>query len=128
MRAKVQICTVIERWGQEIFCWYRHPCFSLNNGSFARTDPVFLSQDVLLNFDDMEYYRRKNIDIYQKEDLFRRFALDNFAAVHTLIKKNKPVTESVKILYSETVREIETQIFEDRIETLKEDHIKPNFF
>jgi len=32
----------------------------------------------------MEYYQRKNIDAFQKEDLFRRFALDNYAAIHKL--------------------------------------------
>jgi len=88
---------------------------------------LLFSQDILLNLYDMEYYQRRNIDAYRKKDLFRRFALDNYAAIHKLIKTNGKITKAVETLYFDTIEEIGTSILEERLEELKKGHFKPNY-
>jgi len=45
------------------------------------------SYDLLTNYADMDTFEIEMIEAYSKQDLFRRFALDNFAAIHRLIRK-----------------------------------------
>jgi len=105
----------------------KNPILDKNANSENLHSLLIFSQDILLDFEGMEYYQRKNIDAYQKEDLFTRFALDNFAAIHRLIKDNKDVTKVVRILYSETVKEIGAKKLDERIEALENGNFTPNY-
>ena len=54
------------------------------------------SLDVLTNFPQMDGYMKENIVAYGKQDLFRRFALDNFAAILALSKTRSCLEDSVE--------------------------------
>jgi 7-cyano-7-deazaguanine synthase in queuosine biosynthesis len=45
-------------------------------------------REILTSFDEMEEYEAGLIHTYGKRDLFGRFALDNFAAIHRLLSDN----------------------------------------
>jgi len=84
--------------------------------------------DILTDFNEMEEYQRGIIDTYHKRDLFRRFALDNFAAIHRLLSRNKRVVRPVSDLYRSLTSKLGTQVFEDRLTQLADPTtIVPNF-
>lgn len=105
----------------------KDPILDENASSENLNSLLMFSQDVLLNFNEMEYYQRKNIETYQKEDLFRRFALDNYAAIYKLIKTKNKITKSAKTLYLDTIEVIGTSILDKRLEELKKGYFKPNY-
>jgi 7-cyano-7-deazaguanine synthase in queuosine biosynthesis len=74
--------------------------------------------DILTDFRRMKEYERGIIDVYGKRDLFRRFALDNFAAIHRLLSDNKRVVRPVRDLYNSVSREIGAAIFDHRLREL----------
>jgi hypothetical protein len=74
--------------------------------------------EILTDFRRMKEYERGIIDVYGKRDLFRRFALDNFAAIHRLLSDNKRVVRPVRDLYNSVSREIGTAIFDQRLREL----------
>lgn len=74
--------------------------------------------EILTNFRQMKEYERGIIDVYGKRDLFRRFALDNFAAIHRLLSDNRRVVRPVRDLYDSVSREIGTAIFDHRLREL----------
>jgi hypothetical protein len=66
----------------------------------------------------MKEYERGTIDAYGKRDLFRRFALDNFAAIHRLLSEARRVVRPVRELYDSVSRETGTEIFDHRLREL----------
>lgn len=83
--------------------------------------------DVLTRFNGMEEYERGIIDTYSKRDLFHRFALDNFAAIHKLLSENKRVVRPIREMYQDLTQKLGTRIFDDRLAELSHPTIKPNF-
>ena len=108
--------------------YYRKNPIKDENANAENLIPLLIfSQDVLLNFEEMEYYQRKNIETYQKESLFRRFALDNYAAIHKLISTKSKIIKSIRTLYLDTIEVIGAQILDERLEELKKGYFKPNY-
>jgi 7-cyano-7-deazaguanine synthase in queuosine biosynthesis len=83
--------------------------------------------DVLTNFKGMEEYERGAIEAYGKRDLFRRFALDNFAAIQRLLLENKRVVRPIRDMYQSLAQRLGTQVFEDRLRQLAMPTVVPNF-
>lgn len=89
------------------------------NGSNLLALLVFCS-DLLLHYGDMDSYETEKIEQYNRLDLFRRFALDNFGAVHRLVEKGIFVRPSVKGLYGEVLKGIGRVRIERRLRNLYE--------
>lgn len=83
--------------------------------------------EVLTNFNGMEEYEIGNIKAYGKQDLFRRFALDNFAAIHRLLSENKRVVRPIREMYEGLAATVGTIVFEDRLRQLAKPTVAPNF-
>lgn len=83
--------------------------------------------EVLTGFDEMEEYETGIINTYGKQDLFRRFALDNFAAIQRLLSDNKRVVRPIRDMYESLTQKLGTQLFEDRLAQLAYPSVKPNF-
>jgi 7-cyano-7-deazaguanine synthase in queuosine biosynthesis len=83
--------------------------------------------EVLTHFNEMEEYERGTIDTYGKRDLFRRFALDNFAAIQRLLSENKRVVRPIRDMYESLVQKVGAQAFTDRLAQLERAQMLPNF-
>ncbi len=75
--------------------------------------------DVMLNYKGMDEFETENIRTFAKQDLFSRFALDNFAAIHQLFKDGKRVSPSVRKIYSELTSVLGTEMLDKRIKSLR---------
>jgi 7-cyano-7-deazaguanine synthase in queuosine biosynthesis len=74
--------------------------------------------EILTNYREMDSFEIEKIEQYNKLDLFRRFSLDNFAAIHRVIAGGSVVRPAVKNLYDEVVGEIGRLSLERRIQQL----------
>lgn len=83
--------------------------------------------DVLTRFDEMKEYETGIIKTYRKKDLFRRFALDNFAAIHRLIHEKKRVVEPIRDMYENLKERIGREAFTRRLAELHRPNVSPNF-
>lgn len=63
----------------------------------------------------------------RKRDLFRRFALDNFAAIHRMVSNNDRVVTPIRDMYESLADRLGARIFEDRLWQLAEPTVKANF-
>ncbi len=85
------------------------------------------NQSCLTNYREMRFFQIENIEMFKKHDLFRRFALDNFAAIHKLIISKQTIIKPVEKIYKEVIEKLGTDILEHRLEKLQKEHIVPNF-
>lgn len=75
--------------------------------------------DLLTRYGQMEEYEVGMIKYYGKRDLFNRFALDNFAAIHRLISDRRLVQRGVRQLYENVVGVIGTRVLDERLRALR---------
>ena len=75
---------------------------------------LLFSQDLLMDYCSMPFYQVENIEAYQKHDLYRRFALDNFAAIRILESQGVHLTEEVQKIYEEYVERNGFSMLEQR--------------
>ena len=75
--------------------------------------------DLLLGYGGMEEYERQEIERYNKRELFRRFALDNLAALHLLAGQRKRLRRSIWMLYSEVLAELGKETLDQRLHELR---------
>lgn len=74
------------------------------------------SLDVLINYTNMDYSKKKRIETHGKRDLFRRFALDTFVALYIIFEKeNVGINHSIKNAYMDARKYLCEQELEDRI-------------
>ena len=64
---------------------------------------------------------------YKKQRLFKRFALDNFAAIMVLKEKKKKVHPGVLSLYEAVVEKRGEEILKKRIVDIHSNRFVPNF-
>ncbi|NHZ86071.1 MAG: hypothetical protein GWP19_09340 [Planctomycetia bacterium] len=81
---------------------------------------LMYSQDILLDYDSMPLYQIEKIESYNKQDLFRRFALDNFAAIYLMNKKGIKPTSVVQQLYNDYINICGESDLENRVRKLKD--------
>lgn len=87
---------------------------------------LIFSLDLLTNYGKMPLYQIENIESFNKRDLFKRFALDNFAAVHQLVKQNKRLTIKVRNLYNLYRDRFSTDDLEQRIKSVRDQNFSVN--
>lgn len=83
--------------------------------------------DILTHYNDMPSFQTENIEAYGKQDLFKRFALDNFAAIHCLLRERRRVRSSLRHLYKALVNEIGEHTLDKRLKILREGKFTPSF-
>jgi 7-cyano-7-deazaguanine synthase in queuosine biosynthesis len=107
--------------------YLRDPLTDENARSGNLMSLLLFCYDVLTNFEGMEDYEVENINLYGKRDLFRRFALDNFAAIHRLNKKKAMLVPTVRKMYRDVVSTIGKTVLEERINALEERNFPVRF-
>jgi len=88
---------------------------------------INLSSEILLNYDDMDYYMKENIDKFNKKDLFVRFALDNISALYLLNKSGIKINSVLKRFYNAVSSIISEDIFENRIKDIRNKKYAPDY-
>jgi 7-cyano-7-deazaguanine synthase in queuosine biosynthesis len=83
------------------------------------------SHDLLTNYAGMDGYEVEMIEAHSKQDLFRRFALDNFAAIHRLIQMRRRVRSPILQLYRSLVEKVGAGALSTRLEELKRGRFSP---
>lgn len=85
------------------------------------------SFDILVNYTDMNFTSKENIYIYKKQRLFRRFALDNFAAIYLLKKQKMDINPFIENLYAAFLKNVGEARLKKRIEDVRNGRYVPNF-
>jgi 7-cyano-7-deazaguanine synthase in queuosine biosynthesis len=85
---------------------------------------LVFNQDFLTRYDDLPTFQKDPIEAYGTQNLFKRFALDNYAALHALKTRHRRMQETVRHLYDDTVARIGTARLEERLFTLRRPGIK----
>lgn len=81
--------------------------------------------DMLTGYSEMETHETEMIEAYRKRDLFRRFALDNYAAIHRLVSRGERIRSSVRRAYARLIKKIGTKALEARIADLERGEFVP---
>jgi hypothetical protein len=82
--------------------------------------------DFLADWRSMQEYEVGEIYLYGKMDLFRRFALDNFAAIHRLVAAREPVAEDVLRIYGYALDVLRgSRPLVERLRILREGRVSP---
>jgi 7-cyano-7-deazaguanine synthase in queuosine biosynthesis len=113
--------------GVEDVKYSRNPLSDSNANAGNLYSLLTFCYEVLTAFNEMEEFERGMIDTYRKRDLFRRFALDNFAAIHKMLSENKRVVRPIREMYESLTQKLGTRIFEDRLKQLAYPTMVPNF-
>lgn len=77
------------------------------------------SHDCLLAYEHMEDFEKEKIERYGKRDLFTRFALDHFAAIHDLVLRDLPVRRGALRLYDRVAWTLGRPALEARLHDLR---------
>jgi 7-cyano-7-deazaguanine synthase in queuosine biosynthesis len=83
------------------------------------------SYDLLVDYRQMDTFEIEMIEAYSKQDLFRRFALDNFAAIHRLIQNKQRVRAPILRMYESLVARLGTKILAARLDDLQKPKVVP---
>jgi hypothetical protein len=67
----------------------------------------------------MEDFETEKIERYGKQDLFRRFALDHFAALHQLVTKRSPIRKGLRSLYESVLDSCGAEALDNRLLELR---------
>lgn len=77
------------------------------------------SLDFLRDPSTMEEFEVGEIEAFGKHDLFRRFALDNFAALYSVRKREGRLAANVETIYRQAVAYVKEDIFRERLVELR---------
>jgi 7-cyano-7-deazaguanine synthase in queuosine biosynthesis len=83
--------------------------------------------EILTQYDDMEEFETGTIEAYGKRDLFQRFALDNYAAIHRLLTEHRRVLRPIRDLYRSVADTTGTSVFDERLAELTNPSVIPDF-
>ena len=83
--------------------------------------------EILTQYNRMEEFEIGTIETYNKRGLFRRFALDNFAAILRLLSDNKRVLKPIRQMYSTVAKSVGASTLEGRLAELERQGIRPYF-
>lgn len=82
---------------------------------------------ILTDYRSMEDFEIDIVEQYGKHDLFRRFALDNFAAIHRLVLEGHRVRRSILAIYDELRIALGTKDLDKRLVALRRARFDPEF-
>jgi hypothetical protein len=77
------------------------------------------SADLLVDPGRLDDFQRRPISLFGVEDLFRRFGLDNMAAVYSIERKGGRLRKSIKAMVAEVVSVIGIEPLETRLSALR---------
>ncbi len=97
----------------------RNPLIDKDSNKDNLLSLLLFCQDILLDYDSMPLYQIENIEAYQKYELFNRFALDNFAAVHLAKSLGLVPVEEVGRIYADYVEKNGITELEQRIDDVR---------
>jgi hypothetical protein len=83
--------------------------------------------EILTQYNRMEECETGVIEAYHKKNLFRRFALDNFAAILRLLSENKRVVRPIREMYNTVVKQLGSGTLEGRLAELANPSVEPKF-
>lgn len=104
----------------------RNPLIENNANKDNLLSLLLFSQDILLSPKTMPLYQIENIESYEKYNLFKRFALDNLAAIHLLNSHGIKLTKEVKVIYEDYITQNTIKDLNQRLEDLKNRNYKIN--
>lgn len=105
----------------------KNPLIHSNANQDSLMNLLSFSTDILINYENMEYFSKEIIEEFDKKDMFKRFALDNISALRVMVRKKQELSPSIRHFYSETVEKLGTKILDDRIREVRSGKFKPNF-
>ncbi len=82
--------------------------------------------DVLFDYENLNLFSKENIEAYNKIDLFKRFALDTFAALYISSKKEGEVISKIP-MFKEAIKKLGEKTIAERIEEVRSAKNQPNF-
>lgn len=82
--------------------------------------------DILSDPSSMDSYSTYLIRHYKKQDLFKRFSIDNFAAIYQKNKTSK-LNPGLLPIFSDVYAQFGPDLFEKRIQELQTNTFQPNF-
>jgi len=85
------------------------------------------SYDVLFDYNNMASHSKDIIVNYKKRDLFKRFALDNFAALYKYKKRYGKLNPRIQQIYDDAFEQMNEDKLIRRIEKVRRETFKPNF-
>lgn len=99
---------VIRRLGaivtnKEDVAYNKNPLIEEDSNKDNLLSLLLFSQDILVDPNSMPLYQIENVESYQKYELFKRFALDNFAAVHLLKSQNIVPIKEIEKMYKDYI-------------------------
>ena len=83
------------------------------------------SRDLLVDYPRMDAFEIETIEEYSKQNLFKRFALDNFAAIHRLVQGKHRVRPAIRQMYNSLVERIGISPLTARLRELREGDFTP---
>jgi 7-cyano-7-deazaguanine synthase in queuosine biosynthesis len=105
----------------------KNPIKNYNQNADHLLSLLRFSYDILFDYADIPDFSKDIISIYNKKDLFKRFALDNFSALYEYANKYSKLNPRLKELFIPTMKKLDKQKIEKRIEKVRRKTIKPNF-
>lgn len=109
--------------GVEDVTYARDPIADDNANGGNLMSLLVYCHDLLVRPDKMEQFEVEKIRRYAKHDLFHRFALDQFAALHVTISRHRSVRAGIRRLFDNVVAVVGTHALEDRLHLLR--HFTP---
>lgn len=85
------------------------------------------SHDMLLDYKNMNFTSKENIYVYRKQRLFRRFALDNFAALYILKQQGHDTNPYAENLYQSVLSGVGETAIKERIGQVRSGRYIPDF-
>lgn len=102
-----------------------NPLVNENSNSDQVLTLLRFSSDILIDYGNLQEYSKENIETYNKYDLFRRFALDNFLGIRKIPKDR--LNPQLSRIISDTEKLIDKKELSDRDDVLKNARFKPDF-
>ncbi|MBI2673261.1 7-cyano-7-deazaguanine synthase [Candidatus Woesearchaeota archaeon] len=107
-------------------CGHCYGCVVRKIGSII-ADLKDTAHDVLLKYETMNFTSKENIFIYKKQRLFKRFALDTFAAIYILKEKGFQTNPYIENSYEAVINKLGIKKIKERIENVRSGKFIPNF-
>lgn len=85
------------------------------------------SYDILFDYENMDDYSKQIIKVNRKKDLFKRFALDNFAGIYEYNKTIGKLNPYVKRIFDDAMDQMNESRVTNRIKKVRKTTFKPNF-
>ena len=105
--------------GMRDVTYRRNPLWDERAGGGNLMSLLIFCRDLLVDPSVMEESEQRGIHYYHKEDLFRRFALDNYAAVHVLAQEGRRLRRGIRRLYLEVVSALADGSLDQRLRDLR---------